>query len=297
MKKTKEQWIEIFREEAERNMPVAMRVSDRNKKSDTINKSIKNLLGDLVEKIKQEAKNVKWTNEELLNEILLITYASYIVMLEYRNKVWPYEYMAFARRIGELWEPFCRLSFEYPVKTLKLIEPPQFEVVQAGIKKVALDYISTLNVTQEERRLLTYYYSIPWGLVDSGGIKLGLDLHFEQNGIHYNCDFKSGFNSNEKGNTNRLLLVGSIYQSLGKNEKMLLFVRQKEDQNNNYLQTLKNSRYWSCYCADSCYAEMARFTGFDLREWLNENVDWKNDISKEFRKHLEDNGLIRYLTW
>lgn len=145
--------------------------------------------------------------------------------------------------------------------------------------------------------MLKYYYSIPWGLVDSGGIKLGLDLHFEQDGVHYNCDFKSGFSSNEKGNTNRLLLVGSIYQSLGENEKTFLFVRQAEEQNNHYLQTLKNSPYWSCFCADDCYAKMAEYTGFDLREWLDNNVDWKNDISTEFRNHLEENDLIGYLTW
>lgn len=83
-----------------------------------------------------------WSNEQLLNEILLLTYASYVVMLEYRNKVWKYEYMAFARR--------------------------------------------------------------------------------------------SGFSSNEKGNTNRLLLVASIYNSLGEIEKTLLFVRQSEDENNHY---------------------------------------------------------------
>ena len=75
-------------------------------------------------------------------------------MLEYRNKVWPYDYMAFARRIGELWEPFCKLPFEYPVKTLKIIEPPDFDKVQAGIKKQTKDYISKLDITEEERRIL-----------------------------------------------------------------------------------------------------------------------------------------------
>ncbi len=297
MQRTKTQWIELFRQEAEKTMPVAAKLADRNKKSDAINKAIKNFLANNIEGIKIESKKDGWTNEQLLNEILLVTYASYIVMLEYRNKVWPYEYMAFARRIGELWEPFCKLPFEFPVKNLKLIEPHDFEKVQASMRKKATDYISTLSVDSKAKAMLTYYYGIPWTLVDSGGIKLGLDLHFEQDGIRYNCDFKSGFSSNEKGNTNRLLLVGSIYQSLGDNERTLLFVRQEEDQNNHYLQTLKNSPYWSCFCADACYAKMAEFTGFNLRDWLDKNVDWKNDISADFRKHLEDNDLIGYLTW
>lgn len=297
MQRTKNQWIEMFQQEAEKTMPIALKLKNRRKKSDAINKAIKKYQTDNIEKVKREAKIDGWTNEQLLNEILFVTYASYIVMLEYRSKVWPYEYMAFARRIGELWEPFCKLPFEFPVKKLKLIEPHDFKKTQAVIRKKATDFISNLNVTNEEKRILTYYYNIPWSLVESGGIKLKLDLHFEQDGIRYNCDFKSGFNSNEKGNANRLLLVGSIYQSLGDNERTLLFVRQEEDQNNHYLQTLKNSPYWSCFCADACYAKMAEFTGFNLRDWLDKNVDWKNDISTEFRKYLEDNDLISYLTW
>lgn len=297
MKKTKNEWMVTFRDEADKILAVAFKQVDKKKRANVINNTIKQFSIDIIEKVKRIAQSEKWNNETLLNEILLITYASYIVMLEYRNKVWSYEYMAFARRIGELWEPFCKLPFEYPVKKLKLIESPDFEEVQAGIKKKTLEYISLLDITDDERRILNYYYGIPWSLVDSGGIKLKLDLHFEQNGIHYNCDFKSGFSSNEKGNANRLLLVGSIYQSLGRNEKTILFVRQEEEQNNHYLQTLKNSPYWSCYCANDCYSKMAEFTGFNLRIWLDNNVDWKNDISLEFKKHLEDNDLIRYLTW
>ena len=126
---------------------------------------------------------------------------------------------------------------------------------------------------------------------------VALDLHFEQDGIHYNCDFKSGFSSNEKGNTNRLLLVASIYNLIGGKEKTLLFVRQAEDENNHYLQKLKNSPYWDVYCANNSYSAMKKFTGFDMRKWLDNNIDWVNDISKELREHLENNNLIYYLTW
>ena len=297
MLKTKEQYINSFRTAAEQVLPEAQCKTQNNDKSNIINKCIKTHLNELLETAKQASRNNNWNNEELLNEILLITYASYIVMLEYRNKVWPYEYMAFARRIGELWEPFCKLPFEYPINNLSLIAPPQFEDVQTDMRRSVNNYIRALNISDSEKRQLAYYYDIPWSLVDSGGIKLGLDLHFEQNQVHYNCDFKSGFSSNEKGNTNRLLLVGSIYHSLGNNEKTFLFVRQEEDQNNHYLQTLKNSPYWECFCADRCYEKMAEYTGFSLRDWLDDNVDWENDISNEFRTHLVQNNLIGYLTW
>ena len=78
---------------------------------------------------------------------------------------------------------------------------------------------------------------------------------------------------------------------------MILFVRQSEDKNNHYLQTLKNSPHWNVYCADDSYALMKEFTGFDLRKWLDANVDWENDISHEFWLHLQKNDLLKYLTW
>lgn len=297
MKKTKKQWIDLFRQEAQKAMPNQIKQSDQKRNSQAINKAINKYLSTLILKTKQEAAANHWSNDQILKEILLITYASYIVMLEYRNKVWPYDYMAFARRIGELWEPFCKLTFEYPIKKLEIIKPHDFEKVQNDIKQKTRDYISNLSITDEECLPLKKYYELPWSLVDSGGIELGLDLHFEQNNIHYNCDFKSGFSSNEKGNTNRLLLVGSIYHSLWDNEKTLLFVRQEEDKNNHYLQTLKNSPYWSCYCASSCYSQMEEFTGFNLRDWIDKNIDWINDFSDEFKKHIEENNLAEYLTW
>lgn len=298
MLRQKSDWIKLFRDKADEIMlkPTTAR---KNKKDQAgiINKEIMKYKEDIISDLKSYAETNELLKDNLLKEILMITYSSYIVMLEYRNKVWEYEYMAFARRIGELWEPFCKLTFEYPVKQLKLIDPPDFNDVQNSIRKSAVDYINSLNLTSDEKKELMEHYNVPWDLVDSGGIKLGLDLHFNQDGINYNCDFKSGFSSNEKGNTNRLLLVGSIYNSLGEIEKTILFVRQSEDENNHYLQTLKNSPYWEVFCADDTYSAMERFTGFNLRHWLDTNVDWENDISTEFKRHLVKNDLLKYLTW
>lgn len=298
MKKTKKQWIATFRKAGDSILiDLAKTRKSRNDKATEINRRIKECREQEIGCVEAVAKINEWDNQTLLNEILLLTYASYIVMLEYRNKVWEYEYMAFARRIGELWEPFCKLAFDFPIKSLSLIDPPNFDDVQERIKSSAAEYIDELDLDDETKAELKRHYEIPWSMVDSGGIKLGLDLHFEQNGIHYNCDFKSGFSSNEKGNTNRLLLVASIYNSLGEIEKTILFVRQPEDENNHYLQTLKNSPYWDVYCADDGYAAIKEFTGFDMRKWLNDNADWEHDISEEFKQHLEENDLLKYLTW
>lgn len=296
MKQDKSKWIAFFTQQvATEKEEICSRYKNYKDQASAINQFINDIRDNSIRSLKAHSNEL--TQSELLDEILIITYASYIVMLDARNSVWPYEYMAFARRIGELWEPFCKLPFEYPIKKLTIISPPDFNKVQDTIKKDATNYIDSLKLDQETKDELKRHYAIPWTMVDSGGIKLGLDLHFEQDGIHYNCDFKSGFSSNEKGNTNRLLLVASIYNSLGEIEKTILFVRQPEDDNNHYLQTLKNSPYWDVYCANDGYAAMKRFTGFDMREWLDNNVDWENDISSELREHLEKNDLLRYLTW
>lgn len=293
----KKQWVEMFRKEAEKTLLSIGGIKEKKKKSEMINQTIKQFLENNIKKITNEFKEKGLTRQWLLNEILLATYASYIVMLEYRNTVWPYDYMSFARRIGELWEPFCKIPFIFSLVELEIVEPHDFKELESEIRNKTTNFISTLSLNDTEKKMLEYYFNIPWSLVDSGGIKLKLDLHFKQGENTYNCDFKSGFSSNEKGNTNRLLLVGSIYQSMGEREKAVLFVRQEEDENNHYLQTLKKSPYWNVFCAEEGYAKMAEFTGFNLRNWLDVNADWKNDISIEFRNHLENNDLIRYLTW
>ncbi len=296
MKKTKKQWISEFRKNAEKELPEAKKKGKKEKRSEFINKKIKGYLESSTKEIIQCAEEEGWTNEEFLGEMLLLTYASYIVMLEYRNKVWPYEYMTFARRIGELWEPFCKITFKYPIRELKIVEPLDFCTVQKNFSKEINDCISDLNISSGNSRLLKYY-ELLWEVINSNKISLALDLHFEQDGIRYNCDFKSGFSSNEKGNVNRLLLVGCIYKRLIKNEKTLLFVRQEESQNNNYFKTLKQSEYWECYCHDECYKMMEEYTGFDLREWINNNIAWEDDISEELKAHLIKNDLLKYLTW
>jgi len=71
------------------------------------------------------------------------------------------------------------------------------------------------------------YYRKVWALVTSGDVKLELDLHFIYKGKKFVVDLKSGFHSNEKGNTNRLLLVGAIYKNLKKIIECLYLSGQK----------------------------------------------------------------------
>lgn len=249
----------------------------------------------VVEIIEQKAKKENWTNQEILESVLMVTYCNYVVMLEVRHSVWSYEYMAFSRRIGELWEPFCKLAFEYPINDLELFVPPLFSDVKKKLADEIEDYINELNITQEQKDQLIKYYNKVWGLVMSGEIQLELDLHFIYQGKKYVVDFKSGFGSNEKGNTNRLLLVASIYHNLEEDYEPLIFVRS--DDNNNYFNTLKNSGIWSAFSGSDTYDELMKYSGYDIHSWINSNIDWTQDLDANFVKHLKENELTQYLTW
>ena len=162
----------------------------------------------------------------------MVTYCNIVVMIESRNAVRPYEYMDFSRRVGELWEPFCKLCFYYPINYINLFVPPLFADVKKKLTDEITTYIDKLAISDGQKNELKKYYDKVWSLVTSGEIQLELDLHFEHAGAQYVVDFKSGFGSNEKGNTNRLLLVATIYSNLEENYNCLLFVRAEE--NNSY---------------------------------------------------------------
>jgi hypothetical protein len=243
----------------------------------------------------QQAEKENWTRQEKLECLLMITYCNIVVMIESRNSVRSYEYMDFSRRIGELWDPFCKLCFYYPVNDVSLFIPPLFSEVKKKLTNEIVDYINKLDISPEEKEELITYYEKVWSLVTSGEIQLELDLHFISQRQKYVVDFKSGFGSNEKGNVNRLLLVASIYKSLSESYKCLLFVRAEE--NNSYFNTLKNSGIWEAYCGSEAYEKIKEHSGYNLKIWIDTNMDWANDFKPETIDHFQQQNLLQYLLW
>ena len=225
----------------------------------------------------------------------MITYCNIVVMIESRNAVRAYEYMDFSRRVGELWDPFCKLCFRYPINNLSLFIPPLFSEVKKKMTDEIVNYIDKLKITDDKRQELKKYYDKVWSLVSSGEIQLELDLHFSYNDQKYVVDFKSGFGSNEKGNTNRLLLVATIYQNLDENYKCLLLVRA--DENNSYFNTLKKSTIWDAYCGNEAYGKIKEYSGYDLKLWTDTNIDWATDFDLETTAYFTDKNLLQYLLW
>lgn len=269
---------------------------DFKKKAQAANHAITQSKDNLITILLEIARKKHWNNREILECILMITYTNDVVMLETRNAVWEYDYMSFSRRIGELWEPFCKLCFLYPVNNINLFIPPLFSDVKRDLTNEIEQYIGTLSISEYEKSQLKKYYDKVWTLVTSGEIKLECDLHFTDGTKKYVVDFKSGFGSNEKGNTNRLLLVGSIYQNIESEDyKCLIFVRSTD--NNHYLSTLQNSGIWSTFCGNDTYNQIMNFSGFDIHKWIEQNINWTEDFSVSMCSTIKSQNLDNYLIW
>lgn len=279
----KDQYLEYFRNGISSTINEGKTYNDKKEASKLVNKKMK----ELYDLLKDE------TIESDINKTLMLNYTYYVVMLEARNSVWPYDNMSFSRRIGEIWEPFCKIPFSFNSYT-KFYNPPTFEDFKTKFDKSVVDkFIEEFNLTIEGINELKNVVNKIWSFSESGAINLKEDLHFEHGGKKYVVDFKSGFGSNEKGNVNRLLLVAKIYSEL--KYPCLLFVRQEE--NNSYLKVIENSGLWKVYRSDKVYDKIFKLTSINLKEWMDINIDWKNDISVEFKNYLETNDLIQYLTW
>lgn len=277
----------VIKEKFAENLP--------DKRADAINKSLNKTKHQLVTTLLCKAEKENWSNQEKLESLLMITYCHNIVMLESRNSVRLYEYMDFSRRVGELWDPFCQLCFDFPIKELSFFIPPLFSDAKKKLTDEIIDYIKALTITDGQKEELIKYYDKVWSLVTSGEIQLELDLHFTQNGNMYVVDFKSGFGSNEKGNLNRLLLVATVYKYLDDHYKCMLFVRAEE--NNSYFNTLKNSSVWEAFCGNEAYDKIREYSGYNLKSWIDTNMNWANDLKPETITHFQEQNLLQYLLW
>lgn len=298
LKDNKKELLAYFRDRANEAFNVIKQKfaeTQSEKRGEAINKSLNKTKQQLIATLLQQAEKENWSSQEKLESLLMITYCHIVVMIESRNSVRPYEYMDFSRRVGELWDPFCQLCFDHPINDVSLFVPPLFSEVKKKLTDEILNYIDTLNITKEQKDELKKYYDKVWSLVTSGEIQLELDLHFSLKGQRYVVDFKSGFGSNEKGNLNRLLLVATVYKYLDVNYKCMLFVRAEE--NNSYFTTLKNSGVWEAYCGNEAYQKINEYSGYDLKKWIDGNVDWENDFSKETVAYFKESELMNYLIW
>jgi hypothetical protein len=264
-------------------------------KTDPVNKKLwRDLYTKLLADLTATAAKEKWTPERLLDCQLRLFYCSLVVNLESRNQVVAYHYMDFSRRIGEVWEDFCMICWAAPANTeLKRLKPPSFATVRTKL----LDEFSALVAggrATNSKAILEQYQQV----IDLlGNINLTEDEYCVVGKKRFVIDFKSGFGSNEKGNTERLLTVAKIYDLLPEAHECVLVVRAAEDEGNNYLQVLKASGLWKVCCGPAAYEFIKTLTGFDLAVWIGKNVAFHEDMEIEAYQHLKQQGLTKYVVW
>lgn len=70
--------------------------ADYKKRASVLNKAIIQSKENLLLIVEETARAQHWTNNDILECVLMITYTNDVVMLESRNAVWEYDYMAFS---------------------------------------------------------------------------------------------------------------------------------------------------------------------------------------------------------
>lgn len=257
-------------------------------KAKEVNALVAQIFDSLRANIIATAANAKDTQQKLI----ILQYCTSVVSLEYRHEVWPYEYMALSRRVGELWERFCSAAWDSPSKPhVERIEPPSFSEVEKNIR----GRLAARKIDAETRVDIDAAFDVLFELV--GEISMKEDEVFAVNGVPHVIDFKSGFGSNEKGNTLRLLTVGRTYKLWNPNTKLFFLVRQEV--NNNYLNVIKRSKLWEVQCGAEAYKIIDELTGSDMSAIRNTVIDFENDFSKEFWNYLSSHlsDLRAYLKW
>lgn len=196
---------------------------------------------------------------------VILRYCHAVVSLEYRHRVWPYNLIDLARRVGELWEAMCVLAWER-----SLCEDVEI-----------IDIVESVDEFTERM----------------DDISMKSDKLFLKAGVPHVIDFKFRFKSNEKGNRNRLSEVAWAYRKWDARSVMIIAVCQTD--NNAYLDSLGRGGGWDIVTGRAAYERIGQLTGVDVLPLLDDTVDFRSDLSKEFLAYTDahDDNMSCYLDW
>lgn len=246
------------------------------------------LVNSLVASTRQKiAKDLDAGSISKQDQLIILEYCTTVSNLEFRNSVWSYEYMSLSRRMGELWERFCKTAWEEPVrKGIERVGAPSFDAVLSSIHN---------RIEPSVPEELKPDFANLIGLIDP--INMIEDETFTVDKRLHVIDFKSGFGSNEKGNTLRLLAVGRAYKLFDPDTYLLFLVRQKAG--NNYLNKIKASGLWEVHTGTDAYKKIDDLTGSSIHNIRSDLIDFENDLSKNFWTSLgsEIDEVKKYFEW
>lgn len=265
--------------------PILASDESHKNKAKKVNKLVQELKENLVK------KRIRNSRKEKQSTALTIEYCCSVLSLEYRHAVWPYEYMALSRRVGELWERFCKSAWDYPtIEGLERIEAPTFDQVGKKLEERIRSTIGNKNFEAIKEETSSLFRLI-------GDVNMKEDETFKIYDVPHIVDFKSGFGSNEKGNTLRLLTVAEAYKVWNPNTRLHLIVRQ--EQNNNYLELLRKSPHWEVSCGDLAYEKIDELTGSNMSKLKKRLINFEHDLSEKLIDDLSTQltDLTAYLNW
>lgn len=76
-----------------------------------INHMIRKLQDKHIEEIFARSEKENWSRQKILDAVLMSRYTANIIMIEQRNKIWPYDYMSFSRRMVSCGNHFAKKFF------------------------------------------------------------------------------------------------------------------------------------------------------------------------------------------
>lgn len=189
-----------------------------------------------------------------------------------------------------MWEKFAYLCLTNPNSEIKEISSTAKDMFLRKVRQ-SIDNV----VLRPNGKELKQFKAFVGSLIE--GINLKLDFVGQRGSQVVGIDFKSGFGSNEKGNTSRILQVGTAFSFAEIDIKLYLLVRQ--DQNNSYLSKISESREWDVRTGRSAYKLLEELSGQNLLSFLEDEVDFISDMSPMVVKMLRDNvtGIEKYTNW
>lgn len=250
-------------------------VSDaRDAKTQIVNARAAKVLNELKNELPEDDLDFK------IRLMVILVYCHAVTVLEYRHRVWPYNLMDLSRRIGELWQGMCLVAWtcaKHP-GSAKAEETFDFFDVQQKFLSDLWDLISD-HPNVEQVIDLVENFTKPLNKINMASDKV-----FTKGDIVHVIDFKFSFNSNEKGNRDRLSQVGWAHKQRDPRTELLIAVCREE--NNQYLETLREEG-WQIVTGRETYERIGHLTGTYIQPYLDETVDFRTDLSEDFLAYID----------
>jgi hypothetical protein len=185
------------------------------------------------------------------------------------------------RRYGHFFQEIVQTSFELTCKNVK-ISGIEFE-----LKSIILDLISIHLKSAKITNVQNILKLLDDDIAPYIDMKIGLgDLQFSTSENHMIIELKWRVHWNDSKTVKEHTMAGRRIKSQGSIPIML--VRRPKNENYSSLDRFEKNG-WIVLTGDDCGNYILKHTGFDLFDWIKNNVNFWNDLNQhqEFFKNLQ----------